>query len=93
MIDVLDHTPLADDDTADVLATATLTLAWLRGLPDPDPAARIHLLVSLRQQLDTDLLTAVLTAADPDHDYSPRQLAVLLDLHAYPRDWPTTKHK
>lgn len=78
MRDVLDHYPFPDDYTADVIAKATATLAWLRGLDDdPDPAIRLHLLTSLRHQLDEDLLHTVLAAHD--HGYTPDQIATLTD--------------
>jgi hypothetical protein len=81
MRDVLHLCPLADDHTADVLAHATTVLARKRGLggDQHDPAVRLHLLVSIRHQLDAELLSAVLTAHD--HGYTPNQLAVLLDHH------------
>ena len=78
MRDVLDYYPFCDDYTADVIAHATTTLAALRGLHgDPDPAVRLHLLTSLRQQLNSDLLHTTLAAHD--HGYTPDQIAIVLD--------------
>jgi hypothetical protein len=80
MRDVLDHYPYPDDYTADIIAQATATLAWLRDLdanPNPDPAIRLHLLTSLRHQLDEDLLHTILAAHD--HGYTPDQIATLTD--------------
>ena len=77
MRDVLDHYPYPDDYTADLITQATTTLAWLRGLDHPDPAMRLHLLASLRHQLDQDLLYTVLAAHD--HGYTPEQIATLTD--------------
>ncbi len=79
MDDILDLRPLADDYTADVLHQALATLAWLRGLDRRrDPAARLHVLASLRDEIHTELLHTTLAAHD--HGYSPTQLATLLDL-------------
>ena len=78
MRDVLDYYPYPDDYTADILADATATLAWLRGLDgDPDPVVHLHLLASLRQQLNNDLLHSALAAHD--HGYTPTQIAIVLD--------------
>ncbi len=77
MPDVVDYLPYADDFTSDVLADAFATLASLRGLDqDPDPAVALHILASLQQQLQTELVHAVLIAND--HGYTPDQIAVVL---------------
>jgi hypothetical protein len=75
--DVIDYYPYPDDYTADLITQATATLASLRGLDNPDPAMRLHLLTSLRHQLDEDLLHTVLAAHD--HGYTPDQIATLTD--------------
>lgn len=79
MHDPLDCRPQTDDYTADVLDTALYALAWLRGHDrDPDPAIRLHLLTSLRDQLHAELLHTTLEAHH--HGYDPTQLATILDL-------------
>ena len=79
MQDVTDLRPIIGHDTAETLADALATLAWERQLDRRrDPAARLHLLASLRDQLRSDLLDTVIVAHN--HGYTPTQLAVLLDL-------------
>lgn len=93
MRDVCDFCPFPDEHTRDVLDDAAEALAILRGLhnlhhddvsdPNPwlalrdDPVLRLHLLTSLQQELQAELLHAVITAHD--HGYTPSQIAVLLD--------------
>lgn len=81
MTDVLDLCPLTDVDTTDMLDLAVTTLACLRDLDHRyhDPAVRLHLLVSLYEQIRSELLAATLDA--DDHGYNPTQIAVLLNLH------------
>lgn len=69
-------TSFPSDDTADVLGEAMARLAWFRDLHDPDPAVPLHLLASLQQQLQVELVHAVLIAND--RGYTPDQIAVLL---------------
>lgn len=77
--DVLDLRPLIDHDTTAVLGHALAALAQRRGLRwRPDPALRLHLLVSLRDETRTQLLRATLAAHH--HGYSPTEIAALLDL-------------
>lgn len=77
--DVLDLRPLADHDTTAVLGQALAALARRRGLRwRPDPAVRLHLLVSLRDEIRIHQLRA--TLAGHHHGYTPTELAALLDL-------------
>jgi len=78
MLDVLDHAPFADDDTAALVTGAVGDLAELRDLHHPNPAVRLHLLASLHQETRHQLLKAILDARD--HHYSATQIAVLLHL-------------
>ena len=83
--DVTDLYAYPDDYTHDAIHHATTTLGNLRGFCDlddsrdflADPALRLHLLVSLQQQLKADILHALLDAHD--HGYTLTELAVLLD--------------
>ena len=84
--DVTDLYTFPDDHTHDAIHHAIKTLGNLRGfcdlIDDPrdfldDPALRLHLLVSLQQQLTADILHALLDAHD--HGYTLTELAVLLD--------------
>jgi hypothetical protein len=79
-------------DTLDDAAEALAILRGLHNLPHDhgaddfnpwrafrdEPALRLHLLASLRQQLNAELLHAVLAARD--HGYTHGQIAVLLNL-------------
>ena len=88
--DVSDFTPYPDEHTRDTLDDAAEALGILRGYPNhwdefnpwpafrDDPVLRLHLLASLRQQLDAELLQAALTARD--RGYTHGQIAVLLNL-------------
>jgi hypothetical protein len=80
--DVLDLYPLTDQHSARTLEHALTALARQRGLDrirQTDPAVRLHLLVSLHQQIRSALLDTVLQAAR--EDFTRTELAVLLDLH------------
>lgn len=74
---VLDLQPQPASDTAHLADQALTALAHARGLHPDDPAVRLHLLVSIHQQLQADILTAALTAHQ--HGYTPLELAVLLN--------------
>lgn len=78
---VLDLQPQPASDTAHLADQALTALAHARGLHPDDPAVRLHLLVSIHQQLQADTLTAALTAAltAHHHGYTPLELAVLLN--------------
>ena len=80
--DVLDLYPLTDEHSARTLHHALAALARQRGLDrirQTDPAVRLHLLVSLHEQIRSALLDTVLQAAR--EDFTRTELAVLLDLH------------
>lgn len=77
--DVAGLHPLVDHDTTAVLGHALAALARRRGLRwRPDPALRLHLLVSLHHEIRIHLLRA--TLAGHHHGYTPTELAALLDL-------------
>lgn len=76
--DVLDLYPLTDDHSARTLQHALTMLARHRGLNPLDPAIRLHLLVTLHEQIRSQVLDATLFAYA--HDYSRNELAVLLNL-------------
>ena len=80
--DVLDLCPLTDQHSARILDHALTALGRQRGLDGirhTDPAVRLHLLVSLHEQIRSALLDTVLTAAH--NDYTRTELAILLNLH------------
>ena len=80
--DVLDLCPLTDQHSARILDHALTALGRQRGLDGirhTDPAVRLHLLVSLDEQIRSTLLDTTLAAIRDD--YSRTELAVLLNLH------------
>jgi hypothetical protein len=80
--DVLDLQPHTDQHSARTLHHALAALGRQRGLDSfrqTDPAVRLHLLVSLHQQIRSTLLDTILQAAR--EDFTRTELAVLLDLH------------
>lgn len=80
--DVLDLCPLTDQHSARILDHALTALGRQRGLDGirhTDPAVRLHLLVSLHEQIRSTLLDTTLAAIRDD--YSRTELAVLLNLH------------
>jgi len=80
--DVLDLCPLTDEHSARILDHALTALGRQRGLDGirhTDPAVRLHLLVSLDEQIRSTLLDTTLAAIRDD--YSRTELAVLLNLH------------
>jgi hypothetical protein len=80
MPDVLDLYPFTDQHSARILHHALAALARHRGLTSAhiDPATRLHLLVSLHEQIRSQLLDTILTAHRDD--YTRTELAVLLNL-------------
>ena len=78
--DVLDLYPLTDEHSARTLNHALAALGRQRGLDNfrQEPAVRLHLLVSLHEQIRSNTLDTIL-AAHRD-DYSRAELAVLLNL-------------
>lgn len=79
--DVLDLCPLTDEHSARTLHHALAALGRQRGLDEirqTDPAVRLHLLVSLHEQIRSQLLDTVLAAARDD--FTRTELAVLLNL-------------
>ena len=79
--DVLDLCPLTDEHSARILDHALIALGRQRGLDGirhTDPAVRLHLLVSLHEQIRSALLDTTLAAVRDD--YSRTELAVLLNL-------------
>lgn len=79
--DVLDLYPLTDEHSARTLHHALAALGRQRGLDlgRTDPAVRLHLLVSLHEQIRSQLLDTILAAIGDD--YNRTELAVLLNLH------------
>lgn len=76
--DVADLRPLTDEHSATTLHHALAALGRQRGLDrirQTDPAVRLHLLVSLHEQIRGQLLDTVLVAAIRD-DLSRNELAV-----------------
>ena len=79
--DVLDLYPLTDQHSARTLDHALAALARQRGLDgirQTDPAVRLHLLVSLHEQIRSALLDTTLAAVRDDLNRA--ELAVLLNL-------------
>ena len=79
--DVLDLYPFTDQHSARTLDHALAALGRQRGLDNfhkTDPAIRLHLLVSLHEQIRNNTLDTIL-AAHRD-DYNRTELAVLLNL-------------
>lgn len=80
--DVLDLYPHTDEHSARTLNHALAALGRQRGLDgirQTDPAVRLHLLVSLHEQIRSALLETTLAAISDDYNHN--ELAVLLNLH------------
>ena len=80
--DVLDLYPFTDEHSAQTLHHALAALGRQRGLDtfrQTDPVVRLHLLVSLHEQIRSALLDTTLAAIRDEVTRS--QLAVLLNLH------------
>lgn len=80
--DVLDLYPHTDEHSARTIDHALAALGRQRGLDtfrQTDPAVRLHLLVSLHEQIRSALLDTTLAAVRDD--FNRNELAVLLGLH------------
>jgi hypothetical protein len=75
--------PYTDEHTRMVIDQAAEVLGFLRGCRGPfihDPAMRLHLFESLRQQLTADLMaTAHQLLTDDDYPYTHQDLNAYLD--------------